>query len=141
MLTEPNDDPVEFGLEDRRKLFMTELESSRRKRVVRRFLTQDKMNQSKCTNASSDQRCTTSMGDHLYNQYMLRKTKKDLLVMYKYASGHAPEMVENPELEYTPMRPLYVHRSSAVRNTKRQLKASRRRIFEEFLGSSKTPGE
>ncbi len=42
MLTEPNEEVVEFGLEDRQKLFMTELESARKKRMVRRFLSLDK---------------------------------------------------------------------------------------------------
>jgi len=58
MLTEPNEEVVEFGLEDRQKLFMTELESARKKRMVRRFLSLDKRK----LHTIEQQHCITSMG-------------------------------------------------------------------------------
>ena len=73
---------MEFGLEDRQKLFMTELESARKKRVVRRFLSQDKRQHE----SFSKQRSITSMGDQLYSKYMERKTKKDMMLVYKYTN-------------------------------------------------------
>lgn len=77
-------------------MFMTELESARKKRVVRRFLSLDKRKLD--ASAEHTQHCITSMGDQLYSKYMQRKCKKDMMLVYKYTNTHPPEMSDNPEL-------------------------------------------
>lgn len=57
-------------------------------------------------------------------------------MLQQYTSSHPPEMSNNPERDFSIVKPLYVSRSNAVRNTKRQLKASRRQIYAEFLNTS-----
>lgn len=42
LLTEPSDTTVEFAFEDRNKMNMTELQTARQKRMIRRFLSQSK---------------------------------------------------------------------------------------------------